>query len=299
MATSSGNPTADRRFDMAQQLRARGDTAAAIDLLGQALELVPAWPEGRFILGEWLMESGAREQATQAFQAYLLLDQADSMGAGAKLALLGARTLTHELSGAYVARLFDQYAPTFEHALVQGLHYTAPKQIRDALDRAYRGQRFDAALDLGCGTGLMGAAMRDRVGHMTGVDLSERMLAEARTKNIYDALRQGSLLDVLQERPDAFDLIVAADVLVYIGDLGPVLKAAYGALRPNGVLVVTLQKGTNDIHLGPEQRFSHSELYVKRLLSQLELAEIDITERSFRREKKVDVPGLLVMVRRA
>jgi predicted TPR repeat methyltransferase len=297
MTTTSGNPTADRRFDMAMQLRVRGDTDAAIDLIRQTLELVPAWPEGRFVLAELFMETGAVVQAVSEFQAYLLLDHSDSMGAGAKLVTLGARTPTNELADAYIARLFDQYAPTFDHALVEGLRYSAPRQIREALDAAHPVRSFESALDLGCGTGLMGAAIRDKAHHLHGVDISAGMLAEAKTKGIYDTLQHRSLLDAL-EGTNTFDLILAADVLVYVGDLVPVLRAARRALRPTGVLAFTLQKAAEDFRLGPDQRFSHSPIYVADILRQLGYGAIDIKERSFRQEKKVDVPGLLVVSER-
>lgn len=292
---SSGNLTADRRFDMAQQFIERGDLEAAADLMDQALELAPSWAEGRFVLAETLMRAGHTEPAVSAFQTYLTLDPADSMGAQAKLAQLGLASVTAELPRAYVERLFDQYAPRFDKALVEGLKYSAPQQIRAGVLQRFPQRRFAACLDLGCGTGLMGAALRDVVKYLEGVDLSAGMVAEAKRKNIYDALAHMDLLAALQRAAHAYDLIVAADVLVYVGDLAPIMTAAKAALKPGGLLAFTVQAATTgDYRLGPDQRFSHGEAYIRSTLSGF--VNTAVTSSSFRRERHEDVPGLLVLV---
>jgi predicted TPR repeat methyltransferase len=292
MTATSGNPTADKRFEFARQFAECGDHAAAADLIAQALELAPDWPEGQFSLGEALMLARQRDAAVAAFKDYLALDPADSMGAGAKLALLGVMN-AHELSPAYVQRLFDQYAPRFDKALIEGLKYSAPTKIRAALNG-----RFNTCLDLGCGTGLMGAAVRDMVERLEGVDLSTGMLAEAKSKAMYDELRQQPLLDALSARPSAYDLILAADVLVYVGDLAAVMTAAARALAPGGVLAFTLQAGPGDFSLGADQRFSHSEAYIKQVVALAGLVLMRLDRDSFRRERNIDVPGLLVIARK-
>jgi len=291
MTVTSGHPTADKRFAFARQFAERGDHAAAADLISQALELAPAWAEGRFSLGEALMLAGQREQAVAAFKDYLALDTADSMGAGAKLTLLGADI--RELSPAYVERLFDQYAPRFDKSLLEGLRYSAPAKLRAALTGT-----FNACLDLGCGTGLMGEAVRGIVKKLDGVDISAGMLAEAKKKNIYDTLAQGSLLDALNARRAAYELIVAADVLVYIGDLAPVMTATAQALMPGGLLAFTVQAGEKDYALGPDQRFSHGEAYIKQVIVAAGLELMWLNPDSFRQERNIDVPGLLVFARK-
>jgi len=295
MTLTSGNPTADRRFEIAMQLRERGDEQAALELMGQTLELVPAWPEGRFVLAEILAAAGQSQAATVAFEAYLAIDPSDSMGAAAKLAALGLAPV-RSLSPAYVERLFDQYAKRFDKALVEGLKYNAPKQIRDTLSAHFPGRRFARCLDLGCGTGLMGAAIRDLVTTLVGVDLSAGMLAEAKSKNIYDELAHSSLQAALTRERVSVDLILAADVLVYVGDLAPVMMAVATALQPGGLLAFTLQASTEaEFRLGADQRFSHSEGYVTDAVSAAGLNLMTLTHSSFRQERKIDVPGLLIV----
>ena len=280
---------------MAVQLRARGDVEAAIDLMQQTLELVPGWPEGRFILAEMLFEASQTETGIDSLRAYLLLDPADSMGANAKLATLGATADTHDLPSAYVERLFDQYAQRFDKALLEGLKYSAPQQIRQAIDMHFSQRRFDRTLDLGCGTGLMGAAIRDITTRLEGVDLSAGMLAEAKRKNAYDKLDHASLLDALAAHADTYDLVVAADVLVYIGNLAHVMSATARAMTKGGLFAFTVQAGNADYRLGPDQRFSHGEAYILTSVSSAGLGLVQITNSSFRQERNIDVPGLLVV----
>ena len=154
-------------------------------------------------LGSRLAKRG-RSSATstprrEAFRMSLVADPADAQGATARLALIGRARRAAALPQAYVARLFDDYAPRFDAHLTKNLGYRAPALIADALSAVAPGRRFASALDLGCGTGLMGEALRGRVDHLTGVDLSAAMIAKARERGVYDGLIVGdaaALLDV-------------------------------------------------------------------------------------------------------
>lgn len=285
---------ADRRFEFARQLAERGDHLAAADLLRQAIELAPQWAEAHFSLGGALMQLGQTDEAVSAFRDYLALDATDSLGALPKLAQLGAAPVTAELPPAYVERLFDQYAARFEKSLLDGLGYNAPHQIRAALETRFPGRRFQRALDLGCGTGLMGLAVRGSVDILEGVDLSAQMLAEAARKNIYDNLQRADLLRALAEKPSTYDLILAADVLVYIGDLKPVTAATFNALAPGGAFAFTVQTAdTPGYSLGTDQRFSHHETYIASVMTGF--TGVGLIRGSFRRERNDDVPGLMVV----
>ena len=293
---SSGNLTADRRFDYARSLRAEGDHRAAADVIGQALELAPDWAEARFALAEALAESGDRAGAEAAYRAYLARDSADSMGARLRLALLDATTPS-ALPEAYVRRLFDEYAPRFDAALVERLQYRAPEKLRAALELAAPDRRFARALDLGCGTGLAGAAIRDRADRLEGVDLSTAMVAVAQRKTIYDHLAAGEMVSYVIAAPLPFDLVLAADVLVYVGDLAPLFAAVAARMTAGGLFAFTLQRhdGAGFV-LGEEHRYRHSTAYLRDVAGAFEI--VTLTDDVFRREKNVDVPGLLVVLRR-
>jgi len=261
-------------------------------VIGQALELAPTWAEGHFALAEVLAEAGRTDDAVEAYREYLALDADDSMGAGARLALLGVQTAS-ELPQAYVARLFDQYAGRFDTALTEGLRYRAPLLLREAIVRTAPGRRFARVFDLGCGTGLGGAALRDLAGWLGGADLSPAMLRQAEHKNIYDHLETGDMVAALAHLAAPCDLIVSADALVYLGDLAPVFTAVRRALAPDGLFAFTVQRGDKDFSLGPEQRFSHSREYVRGTAERGGL-RVNLLENAVsRQEKGVDVPGLL------
>ncbi len=289
---SSGNLDADRRFAYAQGLRQDGDHAAAADVFAQALELAPGWAEGHFALAEAQADAGQRDNAVDSYRTYLALDAADSMGAGVRLHLLGAATRPHTLSGAYVRRLFDEYAARFDQALVHKLNYRAPQLLRAALGERH----FQRAFDLGCGTGLTGEAIRELCTWLGGVDLSPAMTQAAARKAIYDSLEPADMLAALKS-VEPCDLMIAGDVLVYCGDLAPIFTAVRAKVTADGVFAFTLQRSEGeDYVLGTEHRFSHARDYVMRVAQETGFALQKIEDVVCRQEKGLDVPGLLVVL---
>jgi tetratricopeptide (TPR) repeat protein len=201
---SSGDLIADRRADYAQALAGAGDLLAAIDLMSQALEMVPGWAAGWFRLAEWHEAAGQTDAARSCWQRVIASDPADRLGAGLRLDLVRAVPVTEAMPAAFVETLFDQYAERFETSLVDQLGYQGPAQIVAALLLAGR-TRFERVLDLGCGTGLMGQAIRPHAGWLEGYDISGRMLAQARGKGVYDGLHKRDL-SRLELGGDSFDL---------------------------------------------------------------------------------------------
>ena len=239
---ASGDPLAERRFVYARAAADEGDFAAAADVLEQALERAPEWAAAWFALGEARQQLGDMDAAADAFRAALRSDPADAQGAMARLALIGRSGPPPNLPAAYVARLFDQYAPRFEAHLTGALGYRGPAVIAEALSAAAPGRRFASALDIGCGDGLMGEALGDRVGHLTGVDLSPAMIARARERGAYDVLVVSDATALIRRAaPATFDLIVAADSLPYVGDLAPLFAAVASALKADGLIAFSLE----------------------------------------------------------
>lgn len=296
---SSGSLTADRRFAYAQSLRDEGDMAAAAEVMAQALEEAPDWAEGRFTLAEMLAGAGDTTGAITAYRAYLAVDSKDSMGAGARLALLGAIPGLAALPDAYVRRLFDQYAWHFDTALVEKLSYRAPALLQAAIAQTAPGRRFARTYDLGCGTGLAGTALRAGTDWLGGVDLSPAMVRVAEQKRIYDELRTGDMARALMDLDAPCDLIMAADVLVYCGDLAPLFAAVKNALTVDGLFAFTVQRADSGAFaLGPEQRFSHSRGYIADLAAAAGLTVAILDNAITRQEKGVDVPGMIAVLRR-
>src|SRR5208337_1882462 len=155
-----GDLIAWRRYAYGKAAAEDGDWAAAAEMFEQALEQARGWPPAWFALGEAREKLGDVEGAADAFRRTLETDPSDAQGAGPRLALLGKAEPPSALPRAYVARLFDGYAPRFEAHLTEKLHYRGPALIAEALDAAAPGRRFAHALDVGCGDGLMGEAIR-------------------------------------------------------------------------------------------------------------------------------------------
>src|SRR5690606_27509500 len=144
--------------------------------------------------------------------------------------------------------------------------------VAEVCRAAGRPMRFAAALDLGCGTGLAGAAFRDCADRMCGVDLSPRMIERARAKGIYDRLEVGDLLQGLAAE-EALDLVLAADVFVYVPDLAPVAAAVARRLAPGGLFAFTVETHDGDgVLLGASLRYAHGGPHVREALAGAGLA---------------------------
>ncbi len=280
----------------------RGDLAAAADLLAPALEAAPRFVSAWFRLGETRQAQGRRDAAIAAFQQVCALDPEDRLGAGLHLVRLGAIP-AGDMPAAYVRTLFDQYAARFDTALTEGLAYRGPQILAEAVAAAcaaeHRAEKFADALDLGCGTGLAGAVFRPHAERLTGVDLSERMIAAARAKNIYDRLETGDLVTFLHAEARAgarYSLIIAADVLAYFPWLPSVLGPAAHVLAPDGLIAFTVETHAgDDVVLGDKLRYAHGAAHVRAAVADAGLTLLSLAEASSRTEAGVAVPGLAVV----
>jgi predicted TPR repeat methyltransferase len=301
-AATSGDLRADRRFLHAEASAAEGDHAAAAELLEQCLEIVPDWAPAWFALGSARERLGDLTAATAAYCRALAGDPADVLGASLALGRLGAAPAPASAAPAYVAHLFDQYAPRFDAHLLDGLGYRAPDLLREAVaevcDRTNRRMGFAQALDLGCGTGLAGAAFRHCVEHLEGVDLSPGMVAQAQVKDIYDALAIADVVEHLQAVPeDSFDLILAADVLVYIGDLAPLFTQIARVLASGGLFAFTAESHNGEGYIiGDQTRYAHSPKYIEATAREAGLPVLLLNAASTRRNKRAVVPGLIGVI---
>jgi predicted TPR repeat methyltransferase len=303
---SSGDILADRRYRYAEACLADGDFFGCADLAEQALELAPGYAPAWLLLGrarEGLFrqtgEAAHREAALGALGRAHAIDPDDALGVRAHLARLGGAADLPALSPAYLRALFDGYAPRFERHLVEGLGYDGPALLREALPA---GLRFAHALDLGCGTGLMGEAVRDRAAHLTGVDLSPAMLALARAKGCYDRLVVADLGPFLAgEPPGSADLCLAADVFIYVADLAPVLAGIARVLRPGGLAAFTVQSpepAAAGVALGADGRYAHPDAHVASAADGAGLDTLILRPAAVRRERGRPVPGRVVVLRR-
>lgn len=207
-----------------------------------------------------------------------------------------------------VTDLFDRYADRFDGHLVGQLGYRAPELIAKAVKAAVAATRPAAAgaspplldvLDLGCGTGLCGPLLRPLARTLAGVDLSPAMIDKAAARGVYDRLDVGDLVATLARTPAAWDVLVAADVLLYLGDLAPTFEAAAAALRPGGLLAVTVEAGGGERYMLNQQtrRYMHSEPYLRRLAAMYGFAVEAFETTILRMNRGQAVAGYLVVLR--
>lgn len=302
---SSGDVIADRRADYARMLEEGGEPEAAAELMEQALELVPAWAAGWYRLATYLEKAGRGDAAIGAYRRTLALDPDDIFGATLKLALLGGAAMPDQPPSRYVERLFDDYADRFESALVEKLDYSVPQKLAALI--ASTSRRYELAVDLGCGTGLLGPEIRANVDRLEGFDLSQNMLAKATEKHVYDSLAQADLslapelsglfADAARHRAD---LVTAADVLMYLGNLESVF-AIVGDLAASGADIAFSVEDAGEgggFHLAPSLRYAHSESYVRMLLARHGLEILKTVKSVIRKDGGKPVSGILFLAQK-
>lgn len=250
-----------------------------------------------------LEKAGDIDAAVKAYEEVLALDPDDHGGAAVRIASMGRGETPPKAPDAYVETLFDQHAEVFDDVLVEQLGYCVPLLVRQRLQALGLGP-FQRMLDLGCGTGLSGGAMRDMAADITGIDISENMVEVAHEKDLYDTLYVAEVEDFLEDNDDeAFDLITATDVLPYLGALEPLFFGASENMVSGGLFAFsseTLPDATmagRPYMVGPHQRFAHAEAYVRERLAATGFEVVEITDINVRMEDGQPTPGHLVIAR--
>ncbi len=295
--TSSGDLVADRRADFAEMLFGSGELDAAAEIIARCPAAGPVLGDGlvparRVPRGGRRRGSGGRSLATVQ-----RLDPLDHAGAALKLALAGRTPEARSVPGAFVETLFDQYAERYDASLGGALGYRAPGLLAAAIlaERPH----FGLAIDLGCGTGLMGECLRALCRRLEGVDISAAMLRKARARNVYDRLVKADLQSFRHEG-DPADLVTAADVLLYVGALDRMFAGVAGMLAKSGLFAfsVELLEGEGGFALRPTRRFAHSRSYVTDRLVECGLSPLSVEAGIVRQDRGQPVEGLFVVAAR-
>jgi predicted TPR repeat methyltransferase len=315
---------------LAMILIERNDPAAATPLIMRAIALAPEVAWYHLNLGHAhaaagldgpaveAMTTSARLDPTSAIPCYDLarhhLRQRRPAEALAALRQVLERDPSHErarflaasLSGGhveaapadYVTELFDSYAPRFEAHLVNVLDYKAPERFAALVAAAGHAPRRDwQVLDLGCGSGLGGVAFRDFARHLIGSDLSPRMIEIARGRGVYDELHVEDLLATLRRARADVDLVLAADVFVYVGALDDAFRAAATALRTGGLFAFSTERCDGDSYqLLPSSRYAHADGYVRGLAQRHGFAIRQAEDTVLRMDHTVPVSGVLYLL---
>jgi predicted TPR repeat methyltransferase len=243
---------------------------------------------------------GEIDKARKIFADWLEMDPDNPIAEHHFLAL-GVSEAPARASDAYVVTVFDNFATGFDSRLAL-LHYKAPELVGAMADRILGPATAGLdVLDAGCGTGLCSPLLRGHARHLTGVDLSPKMLEQARERGGYDELHTHELTAFIDQHPDAYDLIVSADTLCYFGDLGDVAMAAAKSLRKNGLLIFTVEESIDKpdhYQLFLHGRYGHGEPYVRQILEKAGLSVTQIARETLRLEVGKPVAGLVVAARK-
>jgi predicted TPR repeat methyltransferase len=290
-------------------LQQQGKVQEAITSYKQAVALGPEHSVAHHYLGNAYLEIGAAEWALACFRKVIKLDPDN--GVQHLIDALSGENSEHAPSQ-YVENLFDGYADRFDSHLVRRLQYNIPEQLVELVEPYIDADATSRdVLDLGCGTGLVGAAIAPFARQLVGVDLSAKMLSRAKARNLYHRLERMDLLAMVEAEPaGSYDLVIAADVFIYVGRLEALFSQAYRLLRPNGLLAFSVESldasaldpaGPDrqyDCKLTTTGRYAHSEGYVRRLAAGNEFDVLHLADARVRVEQGKPVPGQTVVLRR-
>jgi predicted TPR repeat methyltransferase len=257
----------------------------------------PSRAIAHYKLGSLLIRKGQPEEAGQALRTALELDPGNEE-ARHFLNVLEKRTASIAPQG-YISSMFDSYAARFDKHLVDRLGYRGPEQLRQLVATSgLLTEPVAAAVDLGCGTGLCGMAFRDLAQHITGIDLSPKMIERARSRDVYDQLELGDLVTTLDKLGQRFDLFICADTFIYIGDIGPLLHSVSSHARPGALFAFTTESSAgDDVELRATGRYAHSRDYLEKLANQAGLTLVDYAEQPLRQEQREWLMGGYYLLR--
>jgi predicted TPR repeat methyltransferase len=127
------------------------------------------------------------------------------------------------------------------------------------------------------------------------------MLARAAHREIYSAVVEDDILHFLQACQQRFDLIIAADVCVYLGDLDLLFKECRRLLKPNGLMALTVEALPDAVlpyqnyHLQRSGRFAHHKIYLLDLAKRYGY-QLHLEEMTPRLQDGEPVPGYLLVL---
>lgn len=276
-----------------------GEVKPAIEAFEKTLQLSPLLMEVHHNLAILYLKEDRKEKALFHFEKAFELDHSDDTAQHMIMALRGMQS--EKAPKHYVSALFDQYADYYDKHMKEKLHYAVPGLLRAAVGKCLTSNaRAGRVLDMGCGTGLCGIYFRDLALELVGVDISPQMVAKATLLGAYDSVITADLLEYLSKTPqESFDLIIAGDVLVYMGDLNPVFKAVYAALVNHSFFAFTTEHvPQGEYVLKPSGRFGHARAYIENLAKKYKFTIVSAEAITPREHEGKAIEGDLYVLRK-
>lgn len=280
---------AEAHYNLGNALKDKSKVFDAIDHYKRALQSKPDYAKAHYNLGLVYKDIGYLQAAKEKFQKTIEIEPSHKQA----LHLLNAisEKTTNSPPNGYVESLFNSYAEKFEKSLVNELKYQAPNVLAEIIIEHSEGY-LGSALDLGCGTGLMGLELRPYSQYLEGIDLSQSMLEEARKKKIYDKLTCVNITEYLSRETTNFDYFIFADVFIYIGNLNHIFRQIKLKNKKGGRLVFSTEHTIkNDFFLETSGRYSHSKHYIESLCKKFDYKLAYFAKSDLRSEKEKTISG--------
>ena len=273
-----------------------GNLEQAITCYRNAIQINSRYMKAHYNLGHLYQSIGQQEKAINSYQVTLdLCDDALALEPNNEEVYRLRQSAAHLLNSQvgvttktapphYVQGLFDEYANRFDYHLVEILDYKVPQSLKEALaSQLGHNLTFDVGIDLGCGTGLSGQVFRPICKQLVGIDLSPKMIEIAKGKNIYDTVENNEISIYLEQSSEKYDLFIATDLLIYIGDLTMLFSNISKASNQKGIFVFSTELVQEvDYSLTTQGRYAHSESYIRNLAQQNKFNILNISNTTIR-----------------
>lgn len=293
-----GDPTLRRM--LARDLASIGRHEESLETWASLIEENPQDAQSRMGRVQTLVEIGRPTQAAPDTAALLAAAPDDAVYAYYDAIAQGS-TPPHQPVEIHQG-LFDSMAPIYDQHVVRGLRYKLPKRVADAILANHPDKHFNL-LDLGCGTGLLGACLGRIDGFLIGVDISLPMIKQATQHQVYDKFHTVNVVDALRETPEAqYEIITALDVFIYVGDLSQAVPDALRILTPGGAFIFSCEMAGEDgpdLVLLPSNRYAHKRSHVEALCRNAGFASVEVELLTLRQESDLPVQGYLVTAKKA
>ena len=261
----------------------------------QAIALKPDYVEAHYNLGVTLQELGRLDEAEASYRQVIALKPDDAEAKHMLAALSGETTATAPRD--FIEGLFDNYAAKFESSLVDNLEYKIPRVIAEMIIKDNKFDLLGSIMDLGCGTGLFGAEIKQFCEHLEGIDLSEKMLDKAKEKDVYNKLIKQDIVTYLSNESLNFDYFISTDVFIYIGDLYDVFRLIKSRNKTGGKLAFSTEDYDGEgFFLEQSGRYSHSKKYIEGLCEKFGYKLRHFKTQALRKDKNQYISGGLYLL---
>jgi len=281
---------AEAHYNLGDTLHKLGQLDASVRSYEKAIAIKPDYAEAHNNLGNTLKRLGQLDAAVRSYKKALAI-KPDYVVPQHMINALTGNTSTKPPKE-YVKNLFDDYAERFDDSLVKQLQYKLPFLIKELILKLDPPRnKFERVIDLGCGTGLTGKELRDISNNLTGIDISSNMVNKARKLDVYDCLIEGDVVDILSSSKEKYDLFIALDVFIYIGELTKIFKTVRQCCNKNALFIFSIETQEEDGYfLLKSARYSHSEGYILKTASD-GFKVIDSQEVNLRKQKESWIKG--------